>query len=56
MPSESTGWNSMHGHIYRSFHREYDLTDRHFSVSCEVLNYMPVPIRDVLEQWTPRRT
>jgi calcineurin-like phosphoesterase family protein len=42
------GWYNVHGHIHRGHHRDYDLTERHFNVSCEPLDYTPVQIRDIL--------
>jgi calcineurin-like phosphoesterase family protein len=45
------GWYNIHGHIHLGMHREYELTDRHYNVSCEVVDYTPIQIFTILNSW-----
>lgn len=42
---------NIHGHIHRGVKTDFPLTDRHYNVSCEVLNYRPITIASILEKW-----
>lgn len=42
-------WFNVHGHIHRGVHRDYDLTERHFNVCVEPLNYRPKPLYEILD-------
>lgn len=42
---------NIHGHIHRGTQTEFGLSDRHYNVSCEVLDYKPIPIFDILASW-----
>lgn len=42
---------NIHGHIHRGLKTDFDLTDRHYNVSCEVLDYRPKPIYEILAIW-----
>jgi hypothetical protein len=44
-------WYNLHGPIHRGLHRGYELTDRHFNVSCEPLRCTPLPISAILQHW-----
>ena len=44
-------WYNIHGHIHRGVHREFPLTNRHFNVSVEVMDYTPVHIYEILNKW-----
>ena len=46
------GWFNIHGHIHSGIHREYPLTDRHFNVSCEPLDYKPIQIFEIVAKWS----
>ena len=46
---------NIHGHIHRGMKTEFGLTDRHFNACCEVLDYTPKPIFEILAIWKEQR-
>lgn len=43
-------WFNIHGHIHGGVHRDYDLTDRHFNMSVEAIEYKPIPLYEILSK------
>lgn len=41
-------WWNVHGHIHSGRVTEFPMTDHHINVSCEVLNYTPVTVGELL--------
>jgi len=55
VPCLPDNWYNIHGHIHRGLATEFGLTKRHFNVSCEVLDYTPKPIFEILAIWKEQR-
>jgi len=43
------GWFNIHGHIHAGVHRDYDLTERHFNLSVEAIDYTPKRLYEILK-------
>jgi len=48
-------WYNIHGHIHRGVVTEFELSERHFNVSCEPLDFTPKPIYEILADWKLQR-
>ena len=48
-------WYNIHGHIHRGLVTEFGLCDRHYNVSCEVLDYTPIKIATIMAEWKADR-
>lgn len=55
VPYLPENWYNIHGHIHRGLKTDFALTDRHYNVSCEPLDYTPLPIYQILAEWKAQR-
>lgn len=42
---------NIHGHIHRGIKTDFPLSNKYYNVSCEVLDYRPIPISQVIEKF-----